>query len=92
MSPKITPLTAISVLGDGFYGLGQTTVVALLSLVGRSAVRGKQDKPGLQLSAREEGPYCHLFLCFFDKLAEVFCHLRTSQSPQNRQFPYTGLI
>lgn len=47
MSPKITPLTAISVLGDDFYGLGQSTAVAHLSLVGRSAVSGKQDKPGL---------------------------------------------
>lgn len=47
MSPKITPLTAISVFRDDFYGLGQSTAVAHLSLVGRSAVRGKQDKPGL---------------------------------------------
>lgn len=62
MSPKITPLTALSVLGEDFDGLGQSNAVAHLSLVGRSAVSGKQDKPGLQLSVRQQGPYCHLFL------------------------------
>lgn len=73
MSPKITPLTALSVSGGDFDGLGQSTAMAHLSLVGRSAVSGKPDKPGLWLSVREKGPSCHLFLFLGggnDKLAD----------------------